>query len=303
MAVLDARIRRCVPALVTPCTADGAPDLGSMRRLVRHVLDSSADAIVVLGSTGEFSLVPPRYRAEIITAAVSAAAGQPVVVGCGRPSIAETAHEIAEAAAAGASAALVTPSYYFPLAEEEVEAFFHDVAARSPLPLLYYHYPEMTGARVSPALIAGLARSGVIAGIKDSGGDAAFFARVESLVDDDFRLFVGGSANLLGALALGADGVTGALGNFANHLDRAVIDAFNAGDMKRAREAQAAVVATVDAVFFSLPRNAAATTKAILAELGICGVATFAPIAAVTPAEADALRRVLPSLGLKARAA
>jgi 4-hydroxy-tetrahydrodipicolinate synthase len=158
----------------------------------------------------------------------------------------------------------------------------------------------MTGCRASPELIARLASEGIVVGMKDSGGDAAFLARVATATaGTNFRLFVGGSANLLGALALGVDGVTGGLGNFATHLDRAVIDAFRVGDMARARAGQSAIGRVNAATFFALPRNAASITKAVLAALGICGEATFPPVAPLTAAESDVVRRNFAALGLK----
>jgi 4-hydroxy-tetrahydrodipicolinate synthase len=276
-----------------------------MRRLVDHVVAAGADAAVVLGSTGEFSVVPPQFRADIIRAAVEAAAGRiPILVGCGRPSIVETAAEIGEAAACGAHAALVTPSYYFPLADDEIAVFFRAVAKGAPIPLLYYHYPDMTGCRVGVATLTQLVEDGVIFGLKDSSGDAGFLARLAAALGgrDDFRLFLGGSAYLLAALGLGIDGVTGGLGNFATHMDRAVIEAFRAGDMARAQRGQAAIARANDATFFAVPRNAAATAKVVLAALGVCGEATFPPVAGLTPSERERVVNRLPELGLRVSA-
>lgn len=303
MNMLDERFRGNVPALVTPCHPDGAPDTASMRRLVDRVLAHGVGGLNVLGSTGEFSLVEPRHRAGIIETVVAQAGGQvPVMVGCGRPSVAETVAEIREAASMGASAALVTPSYYFPLSQAESARFFSEVAEDSPLPILYYHYPLMTGCSAEVSTIVQLARSGAIAGLKDSSGDAAFFARMasEAMALPDFRLFVGGSAYLLGALALGADGVIGALSNFATHLDNTLLDAFAAGDLATARTAQAEIVRANAVLFFAYQRNAASVTKAILAHLEICGDAVFAPLSRLEEHERRDIIGQLPSLGISA---
>ncbi|MFO1058614.1 MAG: dihydrodipicolinate synthase family protein [Dongiaceae bacterium] len=302
MTALDARFRGNVPALVTPCRAGGAePDPAGMKRLVEHVMQAGVDAVSILGSTGEFSLVPPDHRGPIICAAVGAAAGRvPVMVGCGRPGLAETIAEIAAAADCGADAVLVTPSYYFPLPDAEVRRFFHGLAAAAPVPLLYYNYPQMTGARPSAATIAALARDGVLAGAKDSSGDAVFLARLAAEVAalPGFRLFVGGSGFLLGALAHGAAGVIGALSNFAAPLDNAVLAAMRDGDLPRARQAQARITRAVDLLFFGTPRNPASVAKAILAAAGVCGEDTYPPLEPLSSDERRALLRALPSLGI-----
>jgi 4-hydroxy-tetrahydrodipicolinate synthase len=297
---LDSRFHGNVPALVTPCRGSGGePDLPAMARLVEHVIGAGVDAVSILGSTGEFSLVPPQHRAPIIRAAVTAAAGRvPVMVGCGRPSVAETIAEIEAAAVCGAAAALVTPSYYFPLADPEILHFFSALADAAPLPLLYYHYPQMTGCGASAAAIAALAQDGIVAGAKDSSGDAVFLARLAAGIAPiaGFRLFVGGSGFLLGALAQGAAGVIGALSNFAPHLDNAVIAAVAEGDLARARQAQARITQAVDALFFGTPRNPAATTKTILAALGLCTEDVFPPLEPLSAEEKRAVLRGLPSL-------
>jgi len=301
MKPLDPRFRGNVPALVTPCTDAGDPDLAALRRLVDFVIERGVDAFNVLGTTGEFSLVAPRHRRAIIEAAVSAARGRvPVMVGCGRPSVEETSAEIEEAGACGAAAVLVTPSYYFQISDEEVVRFFSTLAQRSHLPLLYYHIPQLTRVPVAPATVARIADDGIVAGVKDSGGDAAFFsallARTESL--PDFRAFIGGSAFLLGALALGAHGVTGALSNFAPHLDHELRDAFESGDMPRARHAQAVIVRANDTIFLNMRRNPAVVTKAVLAKIGICSEAVFPPLARLEPGERQSILDSLPTFGI-----
>lgn len=301
MTALDARFAGNVPALVTPCRADGAADPPAMRRLVDHVVAAGVDAINILGTTGKFSLVPPAERTPIIRAAVAAAKGRvAVMVGCGRPSVAETAAEIEIAADCGAHAALVTPSYYFSLSDSEIIRFFFRLGEAAPIPLLYYHYPQMTGCPASASAIVDLARAGIVAGVKDSSGDAAFFARLatEAAELGDFRLFVGGSGLLLGALALGASGVIGALSGFAPSLDNELIDAFGKGDMARARRAQASITRAVDSLFLGMPRNPAAIAKAILAAFELCGDTVFPPLEPLSQAERRRILDQLPALGI-----
>jgi 4-hydroxy-tetrahydrodipicolinate synthase len=238
VAIDPARIRGSVPALVTPFAASGAVDEAAVGRLVEHVVAGGAHGFNVLGTTGEFALVPPAERRKALRAAAAANRGRlAMIVGCGRPSLAETRDEIAEAADLGADAALVTPSYYLFLGADEVRRWFAALAAAARIPLHFYNYPLLTKAAVGPALIAALRADGSIGGIKDSGGNAAFLARVLSLTagDEVFRVLVGGSAFFLGALALGAHGVTGAIGGVAPWVELAVWDAFRAGDLPRAR--------------------------------------------------------------------
>lgn len=54
-----ARIHGSVPALVTPFTPAHAIDEAAVGRLVEHVIAGGAHGFNVLGTTGEFALVPP----------------------------------------------------------------------------------------------------------------------------------------------------------------------------------------------------------------------------------------------------
>ncbi len=291
------RIHGSVPALVTPFTASHAIDEAAMGRLVEHVIAGGAHGFNILGSTGEFALVPPAQRRIVLRAAAAANRGRvPMIVGCGRPSLAETQAEVAEAADHGADAVLVTPSYYLFLGADDIRRQFGAIARSAKTPIHFYNYPLLTKAVIGPAVIAQLRADGSIHGIKDSGGNAAFLARVLSLThaDRDFRVLVGGTAYFLAALALGAHGATGAIGGVAPWIELAVYDAFRAGDLPRARRAQARLEAFQEIFGFTAEANAALATKVALSSLGLCNEIPAEPFAILPAAQAQRIRQALP---------
>jgi dihydrodipicolinate synthase/N-acetylneuraminate lyase len=220
-------LRGSIPALVTPLSK-GEIDIDSVGRLVEHVLGQGASGVVALGLSGELSVIPPKLRAPLIRAVISVVAGRvPVLVASGRPSLSETEAEIQEAIALGATAVLVAPSPCFGLNPQEVHRLFRHLSRLFPLPLFYYHLPSVTRAQVTPKTIHALRRDGLIAGIKDSSGNAAFLARILSLSADDetFRVFLGGSHYLLAGASMGVHGVISTIGNVASHLERRVLEA------------------------------------------------------------------------------
>ncbi len=292
------RIHGSVPALVTPFTSSHAIDEAAIGRLVEHVIAGGAHGFNILGTTGEFALVPPAQRRIVLRAASAANRGRvAMIVGCGRPSLVETLEEVAEAAGHGADAVLVTPSYYLFLGADEVRRQFGAIARSTKTPIHFYNYPLLTKAVIAPAVIAQLRADGSINGIKDSGGNAAFLARVLSLTreDPDFRVMVGGTAYFLAALALGAHGATGAIGGVAPWIERAVYDAFRAGDLPRARLAQARLEAFQEIFGFTAEANAALATKVALASLGLCDELPAEPFATLPAAQALRIREALPA--------
>lgn len=291
-----APIHGSVPALVTPFTPTHDIDEAAVGRLVEHVITGGAHGFNILGTTGEFALVPPEHRHLVLRAAAAANRGRvPMIVGCGRPSIRETAREIAEARDLGADAVLVTPSYYLHLGTDEVRRQFATLSANAGVAIHFYNYPLLTKAAVPATLIAQLHADGSIRGIKDSGGNAAFLARVLSLTrgDPGFRVLIGGTAYFLAALALGAHGATGAIGGVAPWIELAVLDAFRAGDIERARRAQARLEAFQDIFGFTAEANAAIATKVALASLGLCGETPAPPFQPMPEAPAQRLRAAL----------
>ena len=82
-----AQIRGSIAPVVSPFTADGAPDLDGLRALIRWQLESGSHGISLGGSTGEPSAQTTTERATAIRAAAEEINDRvPFVPGLGRPS-------------------------------------------------------------------------------------------------------------------------------------------------------------------------------------------------------------------------
>ena len=57
--------------MVTPFGADGDVDLGSARRMARHLVDTGSDGVVVCGTTGEGPTVSDREKLDLLEAVVT----------------------------------------------------------------------------------------------------------------------------------------------------------------------------------------------------------------------------------------
>lgn len=295
-----------IPALITPLTAKHELDSEGQTRLIEHVLQSGSSGMVVLGTTGEFAVNPPSLRAAAITNAVKSVKGRvPVIIGVGRPSLEEMDAEIAQAADLGADAVLCTPSYYFPLNGEQVRRQYNHLVKKAKLPIFYYHIPQMTKVAIGPEVIGQLVQDGAICGIKDSSGMAPFLARVVTLTRHDpaFRPIVGGPFYLMGALAMGAVGVTGSLGSVFPHLEVDIIRAYRAGDAEGAMAAQERLHRFRD-VLQAPGTHDIARAKGALESMGICQRHMMPPLSSVDDAAVAAFKKSLkPFLPSKAAAA
>ena len=81
--------RGCLPALMTPCSADGVPDFEALVAKGRELVEVGMSGVVYCGSMGDWPLLTDEQRQEGVRRL--AEAGVPVVVGTGAQSPARAA--------------------------------------------------------------------------------------------------------------------------------------------------------------------------------------------------------------------
>ncbi|HEX6047277.1 MAG TPA: dihydrodipicolinate synthase family protein [Pyrinomonadaceae bacterium] len=199
----------------TPFDADGQILSSAIASNLRAWSATGVIGFVVLGSTGERVHLDEREYLHVIETSRQAVPDDLVfIVGAGQQSTVNTIREINNAAAAGADAVLViTPHYYrSAITQETLVSFYTAVADASPVPLLLYSMPALTGIKIEPQTIARLSEHGNIIGVKDSSNDVAGFAETVRLCPVDFAVMTGNGTVLLHALSAGATGAILAVG-------------------------------------------------------------------------------------------
>ena len=131
-----------------------------------------------------------------------------LIVGAGEESTRVTIAAVRRAAAAGADVVLVrTPSYFKSQMTTEVFVrHFTAVADASPVPVLPYNVPGLTGVKMAAEAVARLASHPNIPGVKDSSGDLAQIADLVALTPRGFDVLVGSAPTLYASLCVGAVG-------------------------------------------------------------------------------------------------
>ncbi len=224
LMAIQRALRGITCPIVTPFD-DGAVDEPALESLLEHV-QTGADAVFPCGTTGEFASLAPDERRRVLEATVDRA-DVSVVAGAGATSVEETVGSVADAAAAGADAAVIVPPYFHTAnTPAGNRRFFEAVADRASLPLLLYNIPQCTGRRIDPETVAAVADHDRIVGLKDSSGDLEYFLSVQRRTPEDFLCLQGYDALLVPALRMGADGGVNALSNalpecFAEAVERA----------------------------------------------------------------------------------
>lgn len=296
-----------IPPVVTPLTAEGAVDVGSLERVVGHLIDGGATGLFALGSSGETAFLTEDDRTRVLEVIVGAAGGQvPVLAGA----IETTTNRVIERARiaqkSGADAIVATAPFYARPDRAETEQHFRAIAGDVDLPLLAYDIPVRVHSKLAPDLVLDLARDGVLAGVKDSSGDDVSFRMLTLAAADlpDFAALTGHEVVVDAMLLGGADGSVPGLGNVDPHGYQRLTAAALAGDWVTARAEQDRLVRLFEIV--SVPEGASGDAagvgafKTALRLLGIIDTNVMSsPMRSLTDDETARIGKILERAGLR----
>jgi 4-hydroxy-tetrahydrodipicolinate synthase len=129
-------------ALITPFNKDGSVDFAAFRSLLRFQEQHGTKAVLIMGSTGEASMLSPDERKKIVVeTAKMKSAKMPIFFGCTGNNTETTIANVRFAKDNGADGAILAAPAYICAPEADIERFFLDVADATDLPLGIYNNP------------------------------------------------------------------------------------------------------------------------------------------------------------------
>ena len=273
--------------MATPFDERGEVDPAGIRANIPRWLERGVRGIVALGSNGEAPLLDEHESDVVIGAAREAIPSDRLLLaGTGRESTKATIDASKRAAALGADAVLVrTPSYFKPrMTSDAFVAHYTAVADATPVPVLLYNYPAVTGVTFLPDAVRRLATHPNIVGIKETTVDAAQIAAyVDVSCDQDFSVLAGSAPGFYPALCLGAQGAILAAACIVPRLCVQLLEGFLRGDHARARELQRRLIPIAVAV------TSGHGVPGLKAAMQITGYTGGLPRAPLSEASADAV--------------
>jgi 4-hydroxy-tetrahydrodipicolinate synthase len=136
------RIEGSFVALITPFNKDGSIDFGAFRTLLKFQEDHGTRAALIMGSTGETSMLAPEEKKQIIVETAKMKSGKMLFFyGCTGNNTDATIANVKFAKKAGADGAILAAPAYICASEADIEQFFVDVADATDLPLGIYNNP------------------------------------------------------------------------------------------------------------------------------------------------------------------
>ena len=129
-------------ALITPFNKDGSVDFAAFRTLLAFQQEHGTAAVLIMGSTGETSMLSPEEKKRIIIeCAKMKTARMPIFFGATGNNTESTIANVRFAKENGADGAILAAPAYICAPEADIERFFLDVADATDLPLGIYNNP------------------------------------------------------------------------------------------------------------------------------------------------------------------
>lgn len=228
--------------LITPYKENEEIDYAAYEKLINYVIEKDlCDSLIVTGTTGEASLVMFEERVKLMETAIKACAGRkPIIAGTGCASTKETIKLTKKAEELGIETCMVVCPFYNKPTQEGIYLHYKAIAESTKCNILLYNIPIFVGVNLDPETVGRLAAIKNIIGVKDEAGInptqvTDYFLATEK-VDPNFLVYNGDDIMLLPTIVQGAMGIVSGGAHIFGHDIRAIFEAFEKGDNKRAKE-------------------------------------------------------------------
>jgi 4-hydroxy-tetrahydrodipicolinate synthase len=286
---------RLLTAMVTPFRADGSLDREGAAALASYLVDEQGnDGLIVSGTTGESPTTSDAEKDILLRTVVEAVGDRAhVIAGIGTNDTHHTLELAHAAEKAGAHGLLAVTPYYNKPPQAGLVAHFTAVADATGLPTMLYDIPGRTGTPIETETICRLAEHERIVAVKDAKGDIAGTSWVTRRTD--LAIYSGDDRNTLPLLSVGAVGVVGVVTHLFGRQAKAMIEAYERGDVAEALRLHHLQLPVYYGFFAT---QGVITVKAALNRVGLPAGPTRPPLVDATEAELERLRKDCAEAGL-----
>jgi len=210
------RVEGSFVALITPFNSDGSIDFEGFRALLDFQRTNGTSAVLIMGSTGEVSMLSPEERKLIVSETLkSKSDDMQLWYGCTGPHTDATIDYVTHAAGEGADGAIIAAPPYITTSTSDIVEYALEVADASTIPLGFYNNPPRVGTDLGVDDILRLAEHQNMAVLKESTTRVGQVAQL-CAAEPDLSLMCCCSPNLglvVPMMALGGHGTANMSGN------------------------------------------------------------------------------------------
>lgn len=285
--------RGSIVALVTPFQSNFDIDFDAYGRLIDFHIEHGTHGIVPCGCTGEAATLTHEEQEQCIQFTVERVAGRvPVIAGTGSNNTREAVRLTEFAKEVGADGALlITPYYNKPTAAGQI-AHYTTVAEAVDIPIVLYNVPGRTGTKMLPETIAELNKVPNIVAVKEACDSVAQVSDILHLCD--ITVLSGADALNFPILAVGGTGAISVVANVAPAKMAVLHEAFEAGDLGRARALHYDLLPLCKGLFFE---SNPMPVKAALAHMGLIQDVLRLPLTSMRSEKYADLEPILKDVG------
>jgi 4-hydroxy-tetrahydrodipicolinate synthase len=160
-----------ITAMVPPFDADGRLAEAAAADLVRHLLESGSDGLVLAGTTGEGATLTDAEKLRLWEIGVAERGDGMVIAGTGSNDTAHSIELTERATEIGVDAMLVVTPYYNKPNRRGIREHFRAVAGSTDLPVVLYNIPSRCVVDMPNDLLAELAEIPNVAAVKQARYD------------------------------------------------------------------------------------------------------------------------------------
>lgn len=234
-------IKGIIPAIFTPFSENGKPNLKILHKYLAYLIDAGSDGFFVSGSNGECFLQSKEERLLFTEAVVKELAGEkPVIFHVGGINPQDAYFLAAKARRMKIDAISSVTPFYYGYTVSEIAGYYRRLAELSGKPLIVYHVPENTGVKIGNGeFIDNIVNLPGVEGIKYTYSDLyQLQILAEGRKGGKLKTYGGFDQMGIPFLSMGADGLIGATFNLIPEVYVKMYAHFQAGEMKKALQYQ-----------------------------------------------------------------
>jgi len=224
-------------AVPTPFT-NGKIDEACYAKYLEYIIASGIEGIIVCGSTGESATLSMDEHIAMIRLSKDIVNKRIKIVGsAGSNNTEESVFLIKEVEKLDIDGALCITPYYNKPTQRGLYAHYEKLLTNSSrIEIIVYNVPSRTGVNIAAETVIDLAKFDRITALKEALPDFEKVTKIVMDTDSSFSVLSGDDMTLLPLLAVGGKGVISVIGNLLPKTVINMIDAFNKGDLVKARQ-------------------------------------------------------------------
>jgi len=224
-------------ALVTPFDEENKVCFEDLGRIIELQVEAGVEGVLVLGSTGEWTLVSQVERNQIIEFCLNKVSGRvKTMIGCSAFSTPESVNWTEHAKILGADCVMVTTPPYSRPSQEGIISHLKEIN-KVGIPVVLYENAARTGSSFQPDTVVEIFKScEQVCAIKDASGNLMTSMEYR-LACPEITLFAAGDSLTVPMIAIGAKGV---LSVWANLFPLEILEIMQLMEKEKLKDAEEA---------------------------------------------------------------